>query len=131
MKVIKVGALLQLTAGPDGPVGAAKIASIEGGVAKLDVTDDAGGAIKNGAEVSFIQSKMDKVIRLPASAVSKSQGGVDQVFVVDGDAAKAHRVQIGERTPTEVYITAGLAGSERVVISSAKELADGMKVVVE
>lgn len=130
-KALKPGAVVQLAVGPGGPMGAARIDAIEGGAAKMEVTDDAGGAIKNGVEVVLVQSTLPKVIRLPAAAVSKSQGGADQVFVVDNGVVKAHAVQIAERTATEVYLTAGVAAGERVVISSAKELSDGAQVAVE
>lgn len=85
------------------------------------------------AKISFIspetkmETQTETKLLIPAAAVAARDGG-KTVFVVEGDRASARPVETGETFGGNVEIKAGLNEGEEVVVSSSKELADGMKV---
>ena len=132
-KQIKVGDVISIATSASGSsaTGSAKVTATSGDVLKMEVVDDAGGAIKNGEQVSLVKSKLTGVVRIPATAVSKSQGGADRVFVLENGQVNERPVKIAERSDTDVYVTSGLQNGDHIVISPLPTLANGQKAIAE
>ena len=132
-KQLKVGDVVSIAtaAGGTSATGSAKVTAVDGDVLKMEVVDDGNGAIKNGEQVSLVKSKMSGVVRVPATAVSKSQGGADRVFVLEGDHVSERPVKITERSDTDVYVASGLQSGDHIVISPPPNLSAGQKAVQE
>lgn len=130
-KALKVDAVVPVTNAAGTAAGEARIKAVDGETFKLEITNDAAGALKAGEEIRLVKSKIAGVMRVPASAVVKSQGGADQVFVLVGEIVKARPVTIAERSGEDAWISAGLAKGERVVVSPAPTLQDGQKALAE
>jgi RND family efflux transporter MFP subunit len=64
-----------------------------------------------------------------AAAVADDQGNAF-VWLVDPDSMEVSRrpVELGEMTDTRVQVTSGLAAGERIAVSGASHLREGMKV---
>ena len=130
-KTFKVDAVVPVSNAAGNATGEGRIKAIEGDTVKLELTNDGAGAFKAGEEVRLVKSKIVGVIRVPAAADVKSQGGADQVFVLVGEIVRARPVTVAERGPDEVFVSAGLAKGERVVMSPAPTLQDGQKALAE
>jgi multidrug efflux pump subunit AcrA (membrane-fusion protein) len=127
---LKPGATISVA--PDaGAAAQARVISAAGGAVKVELLDDGGGAVKIGTAISLIKSRTPNVVRQPLAAVSKSQGGADQVYVLSGGVVHARPVTVIERTATEAYITSGLTTGESVVVSATDTLQDGQKASAE
>jgi RND family efflux transporter MFP subunit len=81
------------------------------------------GAEASGATASASAS----VLVVPRAAV-QAQDGRDVAFVVRDGRAERRAVNVSSRRDEEVVIAAGLTAGERVVISPAPSLTDGMPV---
>ena len=68
-------------------------------------------------------------ILVPAAAV-RTIGGTARVFVVAGDRAEERIVMVGQGVGDQVEITDGLKAGERVAVTGADRLVDGVRVVV-
>jgi multidrug efflux pump subunit AcrA (membrane-fusion protein) len=53
------------------------------------------------------------------------------VFVVSGERVVRTAVKVGGADGDRVEVVGGLSGGERVVVSPARELADGAMVIVK
>ncbi len=69
------------------------------------------------------------VIAVPQNAVV-SNGGLDYVFVVDGDRVKRQQVQTGQVMGQMVEITSGLAEGQKVVLTDVDTIQDQDRVTV-
>jgi multidrug efflux pump subunit AcrA (membrane-fusion protein) len=127
---LKPGATISVA--PDaGAAAQARVISAASGAVKVELLDDGGGAVKIGTSISLIKSRTPNVVRQPLAAVSKSQGGADQVYVLSSGVVHARPVTVIERTATEAYITSGLTTGESVVVSATDTLQDGQKASAE
>lgn len=61
-------------------------------------------------------------------ATQREQSRTGTIFVVQGKAAIARSVELGERTDNQVEVLSGLAAGEQVVIRSSDALKDGTAV---
>ena len=67
-------------------------------------------------------------IVVPQSAVQR-RAGIDGVFVVDENGLAAFRmIRLGEQREAGIVVLAGLVAGDRIVVSAAGELNNGMKV---
>jgi hypothetical protein len=96
----------------------------EGEVVTVEVGESA--PLKAGTDVDLVQSKLEGVVEVPASAIA-SKAGADTVFVLAGGQVHAHNVKIAERSGPKVYLSSGLAAGDEVVVSGVDALKDGDK----
>ncbi|HZU81715.1 MAG TPA: hypothetical protein VE987_02310, partial [Polyangiaceae bacterium] len=104
----RVGGMVTLALASGTASTAARVVAVEPGRVKVELLDDAGGAIKAGDEVALVRTRVPNVIKVPLAALAQGQGGADQVFVLQGDVVKARTVTIAGRTSTDALISAGL-----------------------
>ena len=75
-------------------------------------------------------SKVDSVVRIPASAVL-SFYGVQKVYTVAGGAIREKVVKLGDRTGETIEITEGLAPGDWVATTNLTRLREGVSVQLE
>jgi len=75
-------------------------------------------------------SKVDSVIRVPASAVL-SFYGVQKVYTVAGGVIREKVVKLGDRTGETIEITEGLAAGDWVATTNLTRLREGVSVQLE
>ena len=87
------------------------------------------GELKPGMFATALvqQARKTSGVLVPASAVHVISG-TSRVFVVSGDRAEERIVTTGQTLDTQVEITNGLKGGERVATENVARLVDGMKV---
>lgn len=78
-------------------------------------------------EARIVVWRDDQVIAVPASAVFRHDAGW-AVFRVEGNRARLQPVTIGERSATEVQITAGVVPGVEVLRYPGDRVADGVRV---
>lgn len=79
------------------------------------------------AEVTIRLPGVRKVLTLPRAAVTTSGDQTGVWRAVDG-RARFQPVRVGQQTAEQVQITSGLNAGDRVVVYSAKQLDDGVRV---
>jgi membrane fusion protein (multidrug efflux system) len=123
----KAGASVSLQRAAGGPAASGRVAKVDGPSVTVEIVDDHGaGAIKDGESLRLVRGKVPNVVPIPPSALVKVDGA-DTVFVLTGGEAKARRVTVVDRTPSEVLIGNGLAAGESVITSGGESLHDGQK----
>lgn len=70
----------------------------------------------------------DGVLKVPASAVFRQDGGW-ALFRIDDGRAHLTKVELGQRTTHEVEVRAGLAPGQRVVVHPSDRVTDKVRVV--
>lgn len=106
----------------------AKVLSVEGAIVRIELEEDANGALKAGDSVRLERDVVSGIIRLPASAVSKSASGADQVFVVRDGTARVRKVTVVEHGLTDALVSGGIAPGEPVIVRATSELTDGRRI---
>ncbi|HHW01784.1 MAG TPA: efflux RND transporter periplasmic adaptor subunit [Thermoanaerobacterales bacterium] len=91
-----------------------------------------GGLLKSGmfARVKLIVAFHQKVVTVPEDAVV-SYDGVEVVYTVDNNVAKAQQVETGAASMGKIIITKGLSPGQQIVVEGQDLLQDGVKVSVE
>lgn len=94
-------------------------------------TDNPGGALKPGAyaQVTFPVAAAGTSVRLPASTLILREAGPTVAVVDRAGRVTLKPVTVGRDEGSQVEISAGLRGDERVVDSPPDALADGDRVV--
>jgi HlyD family secretion protein len=82
------------------------------------------------AEGQIVVKQRQSVPIVPKEGVVE-RNGRSAVFVIEGDAAKERRVEVGVTDAARAEILSGLRAGERVVVSGAQNLQDGAKVTVQ
>ena len=109
----------------------AKVAAVDGATVKVELGEDA-AALKPGTELSLVRSKTAKLIKIPASAVVKSQGaGADLVFVLKGQVVQVRTVTIADKSGDDDWISSGLEKGDSVVVAGNATLHDGQRAANE
>lgn len=87
------------------------------------------GLLKPGqfATVHITQSKPEKAVMVPASAV-KAEGDSNKVYVIKDGAAREHLVQLGLLENDMIQIKSGVAEGDVVATSNVSNLFDGVLV---
>jgi HlyD family secretion protein len=77
--------------------------------------------IKSGmtGDVEIMTEVVNPAFWVPANAVI-DQGGATYVKVKNGEAAELRKVQVGERRPNDIEITAGLLVGDQIILNSQK-----------
>ncbi len=73
--------------------------------------------------------RVEQAIFIPALAVIPSASG-RQVFVVEGNQARARVVEVGERSTDGIQVLSGLTPGDRVIVSQLLRLRDGIPVQI-
>lgn len=96
--------------------------------AKIDLP--AGPMIRSGmfGRAAFRLGEKE-AIRIPESALRRI-GQLEQVFVIEGDAARVRLVTTGSRADGKVEILSGLAGGETIAAEVPGALEDGSRIEV-
>jgi RND family efflux transporter MFP subunit len=89
-----------------------------------------------GVKVTFLRQPdesiaADRDVPLAPKAAIKADGDRSYAFVLHGDTVERRAVRVGGADGDRVEIVAGLQTGDRVVISPAPDLKDGLKVVVK
>ena len=105
------------------------------GLVEIHLDNKDGALIAGSAVRATIElSRRDGVILIPAEAailsVDTSRTGAAQVFIQDGDKAKARAVKVGVRQGDDIEIVEGLSVGEPVVVRGAGFLRDGNPIRV-
>jgi HlyD family secretion protein len=66
-------------------------------------------------------------VMIPQAALHKD-GSTPYVFIFDDGRVERRAVKVGAATGSDVEILAGVSGDEKVILSSDKPLADGVRV---
>lgn len=77
------------------------------------------------ARVSFRVGRRTPLV-VPAAAITRS-GALDRLFVVEGDRLRLRIVTLGETQDAWTEVLSGLAVAERVVVSPASSVTDGVR----
>jgi HlyD family secretion protein len=78
-------------------------------------------------EAQIVVWESDSVIAVPASAVFRHEGDW-ALYVVDGQRARLTRVTLGEGTPRQVQVLAGVEPGQQVVIHPSDRVREGVEV---
>ena len=81
------------------------------------------------ARVYLLRRKFHQAIVIPLSAVIPLEEGY-QVFVVEGDTARARKVKLGLLLGEKVQVVSGLRAGERLIVEGHRMVGNGQKVVV-
>ncbi len=125
---LKPGATVSLA--PPSNVGSpvsARITQVDGGLVSVELFDQA--SVNAGDAVQLVKSKLENVVKLPATAVTKVNGA-DTVFVLTGGEAHARPVTIADREGADVLVGKGLATGDSI-ITNAAGLEDGAKATTQ
>lgn len=93
--------------------------------------DNQDGRLKPGyfAQVLIDVATHDQALMVPEESVIPTEMGF-VCYVIDGNAARMRRVQIGLRSEGEVEILTGLNAGEKVVVRGGHTLSDGTPVQI-
>lgn len=80
--------------------------------------------------VKVITAERTDALRIPRTALFRSELGDWQVFVIRNDKAELATVQIGLRNPYEVEVVSGLNEGDRVVVAPESALSAGQRVEI-
>jgi multidrug efflux pump subunit AcrA (membrane-fusion protein) len=96
------------------------------------LVDNSRGKLRPGlfARALLITSKVDSVIRVPASAVI-SYYGVQKVYTIENDQVHERVVKLGDRSGDFIEITQGLKAGERIAASELARMREGIRVTVK
>jgi RND family efflux transporter MFP subunit len=94
---------------------------------RVEVMDIASG-VQARDNVRLVRSRLEGVVRLPALAVMRATGGIDQVFVVQDGKARQRVITILDRDSGEVLVGQGITVGDRVVTNGTIALHDGAPV---
>jgi len=122
----KPDSAVSLQAASGGAIIAGRVAKAEGDIVTVELLSDI--AAKAGDPLRLVRSRMQNVIPVPPTAVVKREGA-DVVYVLSNGEAKARKITIVDRTPTEVLIAGGLATGDSVIKSNVELLRDGKKAL--
>lgn len=78
--------------------------------------------------VRIVTRTLDKVIKVPVSAVFPRREGGFAVFVLDGGRARAMPVKLGARNGHEAWIESGVAAGATVIVYPPAATRDGLRV---
>lgn len=78
--------------------------------------------------VRIVTRAMDKVTKVPVSAVFPRPEGDFAVFVLDGGRARATPVKLGARNGHEAWIESGVAAGATVIVYPPAATRDGLRV---
>ena len=78
--------------------------------------------------VRIVTRTLDKVIKVPVSAVFPRPEGGFAVFVLDGGRARATPVKLGARNGHEAWIESGVAAGATVIVYPPAATRDGLRV---
>jgi multidrug efflux pump subunit AcrA (membrane-fusion protein) len=123
----------QVQVAPEGgsALAAAKVMAVDQDTVRVDLLENAGGAIKVDTPVVLVKSKVADAVSLPPIAVSRNASGGDQVFVFADGVVRARPVTVIDRTPKVVVLgPGGLQPGEQVVISPTDQLTDGQRASI-
>jgi RND family efflux transporter MFP subunit len=81
------------------------------------------------ATARVLKQRHDGVLAIPRDAVTHSPGG-PQVFVVEGNRARARAVELGPDQGVMVIVTTGLARGEELIVRGQRDVADGALVAI-
>ncbi|MGI9341608.1 MAG: efflux RND transporter periplasmic adaptor subunit [Gammaproteobacteria bacterium] len=72
----------------------------------------------------------DDAVKVPLSALAANSGAEATVWIIDADTMTAHArvVELGEMGGEEVEIISGLMAGEKIAVTGAAQLAEGMQV---
>lgn len=79
------------------------------------------------ATVRIVTDTRRDALLVPKSAVVR-EDSVDYLFVADGDRARRRKVTLGYPSDGRIEVTAGLAGTESVIVAGQGSLKDGARV---
>jgi HlyD family secretion protein len=139
---LREGAPVHLTAGPDAdtiqgvirridPSAFTKLSPLGVEEQRVDVTVGLDGAVPLGdryrVEASLVVWQADDVIRVPTSALFRTEDGWG-VFVVEDGRAAARAVEVGERGRRQAEVLSGLFAGDVVVLYPSGDVEDGVRV---
>lgn len=81
-------------------------------------------------EARIVVFEGEGVLKVPASAVFR-QGSGWALFRIVGGRARLAKVELGQRTTSEVEVRAGLSADERVVVHPSDRVMDGVRVATQ
>jgi biotin carboxyl carrier protein len=122
---LKPGLPMTLQPAAGGATIAGRYTRADGDTVIVELLDDA-TTVKAGDQLRLVKAKVPNVVPVPLSALVK-RDNADVVFVLSDGEAKAHKVTVVDRTPTEALISSGLAAGDSVITSGADSLQDGQK----
>jgi RND family efflux transporter MFP subunit len=67
-------------------------------------------------------------IIIPLSALYKTQGQPDSVWVLNGDKVSKRAIELGELDDSGVQVKSGLAVGDKIVVAGVQKLTDGQQV---
>lgn len=79
-------------------------------------------------EVSLVEWQADDVLRVPVSALFRTEDGGWGVFVARDGQAELRRVELGHRARRMAEVRAGLSEGETVVLYPSEDVEDGVRV---
>jgi multidrug efflux pump subunit AcrA (membrane-fusion protein) len=82
------------------------------------------------ARALLITSRVDSVIRVPATAVI-SYYGVQKVYTIENGQIRERVVKLGDRSGDFMEITEGLKAGERIAASDLKRMREGIRVTIK
>jgi RND family efflux transporter MFP subunit len=136
---VAVGAPLELSVEAYQEKFAGRIARVSGAVDPQSRTfpiegriDNAQGKLRPGlfVEARLTTSKVDSVLRVPASAVI-SFYGVQKVFLAEKDAVREQVVKLGDRQGDLIEITEGVTPGSWIVTSELARVRQGSRIRVK
>lgn len=120
----KPGEAVQVQTAAGGAPIAGKVTIAANGSVTVELPDDA--PLKAGDQLRLVKKKEANVIPVPTAALTQ-RDGADVVFVLSDGEVHARKVTVTDKTPTEVFISSGLANGESVITSDAASLQEGQK----
>jgi multidrug resistance efflux pump len=120
----KPGEAVQVQTAAGGAPIAGKVTIAANGNVTVELPDDA--PLKAGDQLRLVKKKEQNVIPVPTSALTQ-RDGADVVFVLSDGEVHSRKVTVTDKTPTEVFISSGLANGESVITSDAASLQEGQK----
>jgi hypothetical protein len=120
----KPGDAVQVQTAAGGAPIAGKVTTVANGSVNVELPDDA--PLKAGDQLRLVKKKEANVIPVPTSALTQ-RDGADVVFVLSDGEVHSRKVTVSDKTPTEVFISSGLANGESVITSDAASLQEGQK----
>jgi hypothetical protein len=120
----KPGEAVQVQTAAGGAPIAGKVTVAANGSVTVELPDDA--PLKAGDQLRLVKKKEANVIPVPTAALTQ-RDGTDVVFVLSDGEVHSRKVTVSDKTPTEVFISSGLANGESVITSDATSLQEGQK----
>ncbi len=81
--------------------------------------------------VRIEQAVRQNALTVPQRAVTRTETGQAQVYVVEGDTARLREITLGQSLGTEWVVEGGLKGGEKVVVDGVQKVQPDSKVVPE